>query len=349
MTINIGFIGCGFVAQQCHLPSYDSLDSCSIVAVSDLHEDLSRRIAARYEVPNSYNSHKDLLLDDNIEAVVVTLPRPLTVAVCRDAVMAGKKVFTEKPICLNSKNGRELINLSQSHNTFVQVGYMRRFDAATNELKNILDRNFSTGNYPRLINAYCYMGDSYCSPFGDFKSKTTTYSDIVIGEAISSSIPTTNLDGYQMYLNVFSHIIDLLTYLLNSSLQPRFSQLNNAGTGHAFFTDCANNIPISLATNTSALNEWQEGLEFIFEDQTVKLELSPAFLRNVPSKIIISSGNSSHTTSVLRPKWSWAFRNQAESFVKQCRLWPTSESNLEAAVNHVELLEHIFTNLPIGI
>ena len=54
MTLKLGFIGVGFIAQQCHLPAFDHRGGACIHAVSDLHEDLAEKIGARYEVDNVY-------------------------------------------------------------------------------------------------------------------------------------------------------------------------------------------------------------------------------------------------------------------------------------------------------
>ena len=77
--IRLGFIGVGFVAQQCHLPAFDSIPGCEIIAVSDLQLDLAQKIGARYEVAKIYKNHEELLQDPDIDAVVITVPRSLTV------------------------------------------------------------------------------------------------------------------------------------------------------------------------------------------------------------------------------------------------------------------------------
>jgi predicted dehydrogenase len=136
--VKIGFIGLGFVAQQCHLPSFQGLENCELYAASDLHGDLLERVSNRFEISHRYLSYKDLLADPNVDAVVITTPRNLTTNLCIEAINAGKKVFTEKPISLSSDLARELISISRRKNLPVQVGYMRRFDSATKFAQEIL-------------------------------------------------------------------------------------------------------------------------------------------------------------------------------------------------------------------
>ena len=65
--------------------------------------------------------------NEDIDAVVVTLPRQLTYGVVRDCLLAGKHVFTEKPLALNINNAEELRDLSSKNKLLLQVGYMKRF------------------------------------------------------------------------------------------------------------------------------------------------------------------------------------------------------------------------------
>ena len=42
--INLGFIGAGFIAQECHLPSFDIISDCKLDSIADLHYDLAQKI-----------------------------------------------------------------------------------------------------------------------------------------------------------------------------------------------------------------------------------------------------------------------------------------------------------------
>ena len=106
--INIGFIGAGFIAQQCHLPAFKEQNSCNILGIADLYKDLASRVASMYEIPNIYSSHKSLLLNNDLDAVIVTLPRNYTFGVVKDCLLAGKHVLTEKPLSLNFENAKKL-------------------------------------------------------------------------------------------------------------------------------------------------------------------------------------------------------------------------------------------------
>lgn len=341
--IKLGFIGTGFVAQQCHLPSFDSTEGCEIYALSDLQPDLAEKIGRRYEVPKIYYSHRDLLNDPDVDAVVITVPRPLTSGLCLDALDAGKMVFTEKPVALNQSTGLKLLEVSKRYNLPVQVGYMRRHDAAVlctgQHLKNLRNGN----KLPLLVRAYCYMGDSYCSPFGDFKSTQPAQNAISNRESRPNWLSEQKSFTYEVYLNVFSHILDLLSFLLNTKLSVVETILDDKGQGIVLLST-SDGIAIELSTAKCSLNQWMEGISFVFSDQIVDLSLSPAFLKNTPSILEIRRGDKDDVVESIRPKWSWAFRKQAENFIEVCEKWPSLDTNLSNAVEQISLIESIFSH-----
>ena len=71
--IKLGFIGLGFVAQQCHLPTFSVNPNFKIEAISDPYEDLRKQDSRTLWNKNVYKSHKEMLEKSDIEAVVITL------------------------------------------------------------------------------------------------------------------------------------------------------------------------------------------------------------------------------------------------------------------------------------
>lgn len=338
--IKLGFIGVGFVAQQCHLPAFDSTPNCEIAAVSDLHPDLADKIGRRCEVPKVYYSHQDLLNDPEIDAVIITVPRPLTSGLCLASLKAGKKVFTEKPIALNSGVGKEIIETADALNLPIQVGYMRRHDASVVETFKYLQSLQKQNHKPLLVRAHCYMGDSYCSPFGDFKSSDQTKLSMSQVESMPLWLTEQNINAYENYLNVFSHTLDLISFLLSSKLIAKQAVLDDKAQGITLLQS-SSGIAVELSSAKCTLNQWLEGISFVFPDRTVDLLLPPAFLKNVPGTLTIREGGSDDSVQKIRPKWSWAFKNQASYFIEACHLWPKHSTNLLSSVEQVFLVERI--------
>jgi len=95
-----------------------------------------------------------------VDASVVVTPAEIHFGLCREFLNAGKDVFVEKPLTLNSSEAKELAELSAAKQRILQVGHIFRFDTASAWLHraiqtgrfgrvNILRSNFSGFKRPR--------------------------------------------------------------------------------------------------------------------------------------------------------------------------------------------------------
>lgn len=70
----IGFVGAGYMGQLAHLRNYDRVDDCEVVALAEPRTELTARVARRYEIPETYSDHEELLAEANVDAVVAAQP-----------------------------------------------------------------------------------------------------------------------------------------------------------------------------------------------------------------------------------------------------------------------------------
>ena len=120
------------------------LDGCELFAITDLYHDLSRRMQQKYRIKKVYDYHKDLLEDQEIDAVIVTLPRKLTANVCLEALKAKKHVITEKPLALNLDMAKKLKNNALKNNKNILVGYMKKNDAGVKAFSELITKKLKS-------------------------------------------------------------------------------------------------------------------------------------------------------------------------------------------------------------
>src|SRR5687768_9115490 len=77
--------------------------------------------------PDEIEDWKQLLARDDLTAVMSALPCDLHYPMYRDALMAGKHLYAEKPLCLTVEHADALVKLAEMTGKVVQVGYQRRF------------------------------------------------------------------------------------------------------------------------------------------------------------------------------------------------------------------------------
>ena len=116
MTVNWGFLGAGFVASRGLAPAVHASRGAHLYAVASRDEQRS----ATLEPEKVHASYDDLLADERVDAVYISLSNSQHIEWVTKSLEAGKHVLCEKPLGLNAvetaamfdvaaRNGRLLI------------------------------------------------------------------------------------------------------------------------------------------------------------------------------------------------------------------------------------------------
>ncbi|WP_194774463.1 Gfo/Idh/MocA family protein [Pararhodonellum marinum] len=93
---------------------------------------------AKYNIPdkNCYNYENFDQIKDNpdIDAVYIITPNALHHGQTLRVAKAGKHVICEKPMAINAKEGREMVDACRAANVKLLIGYRMRFEANTLEI-----------------------------------------------------------------------------------------------------------------------------------------------------------------------------------------------------------------------
>src|SRR5512138_3338129 len=98
MQATFGIIGAGGIAQSQHLPNLTRAPHVRLKTVCDLRADVLHSMQAKYRVPHATTSHKELLADPEIQAVVIATREDAHAPLTIEALRAGKHVYVEKPL-----------------------------------------------------------------------------------------------------------------------------------------------------------------------------------------------------------------------------------------------------------
>ncbi|MDH6181952.1 putative dehydrogenase [Microbacteriaceae bacterium SG_E_30_P1] len=105
--VGVGIIGAGVISTQ-YLDNLTTFPDVRVLFIADLDTARAEAQAEAYGVP-AFGTTEELLAQPDIEIVVnLTIPA-VHVAVARQALEAGKNVWTEKPIALDRESGAELL------------------------------------------------------------------------------------------------------------------------------------------------------------------------------------------------------------------------------------------------
>lgn len=138
--LKIGIIGTGWIAE-CHMDSYLKMNDVEIVAGADLVPGKADAFFKRYGIENvrTYPSHKELIDNEELDAVSVCTYN-MTHAECTIyALEHGVNVLLEKPMCVTLDEAVEIRRAEKKSGKVLSIGFQPRFDANMKEIKKIVE------------------------------------------------------------------------------------------------------------------------------------------------------------------------------------------------------------------
>ncbi|MEO0788550.1 MAG: Gfo/Idh/MocA family oxidoreductase [Bacteroidota bacterium] len=125
--LRIGLLGVGHLGKI-HLKCIRFADEhLELVGFYDPDSDQAARVAEETGV-RAFETYEDLLQE--VDAVDVVTPTPTHHGLVKQALLAGKHVFVEKPLTHTLAEAAELMTISQEAGLVVQVGHVERFNPA---------------------------------------------------------------------------------------------------------------------------------------------------------------------------------------------------------------------------
>lgn len=99
--VRVGIVGIGF-GQHIHVPAFRADSRVTVDAICASTLDRARAVAERLTIPRAYGDWRELVADGAIDAIAVSVPATLQPAIAVAAANAGKHLFLEKPLALDT-------------------------------------------------------------------------------------------------------------------------------------------------------------------------------------------------------------------------------------------------------
>ena len=148
--LKIGFIGCGGIANQKHLPGMSQqTEHVDLVAFCDLIPERAEKAAKQYGTPDAkvYTDYHELLADPTIDAVHVLTPNIAHCEITVAALEAGKHVLCEKPMAATTADAKKMLEARDRTGKMLTIGYQYR--------------HFHENTVARKVIADGWLGDIY--------------------------------------------------------------------------------------------------------------------------------------------------------------------------------------------
>lgn len=141
MTLKVGVIGCGGIANGKHMPSLAQVKAVEMVAFCDIIEERAIKAKKDYgkETALVYTDYKELLKDGELDVIHVCTPNSSHAAISIAALEAGKHVMCEKPMAKTSKEAKAMIAAADRTGKKLTIGYQNRFRTDSEYLHTICE------------------------------------------------------------------------------------------------------------------------------------------------------------------------------------------------------------------
>lgn len=124
--VNWGIIGCGDVCEVKSGPAFNKVANSKLVAVMRRNLDKAKDFAKRHGVPKYYGDAAELINDAEVNAVYIATPPSSHESYLELALRAGKPVYVEKPVTINSESVERMIEMEKLYDGKVSVAHYRR-------------------------------------------------------------------------------------------------------------------------------------------------------------------------------------------------------------------------------
>ncbi len=136
LQIKIGCIGAGAWGTNL-VRNFNDIGA--LKAIYEANPTVRNRLATTYPTVRQAEDVGEILSDSEIEAVCIATPAETHSALARQALLAGKDVFVEKPLALKVSDAKELVALAQKNSRILMVGHLLWYHPAVLKLKELID------------------------------------------------------------------------------------------------------------------------------------------------------------------------------------------------------------------
>ena len=126
MSVGWGIIGIGRHPDLKVVPAMKLAAETKLIAAFSRDRGRADAFAGKHGFQTAYDSLPDLLHDPRIDAVYISSPNFLHAPYTKQAAEAGKHVLVEKPMALNVKDAREMVQVCGQNGVKLGVGFQLR-------------------------------------------------------------------------------------------------------------------------------------------------------------------------------------------------------------------------------
>lgn len=137
MTVRVGVIGTGWVAQDRHIRAFRRHREAELVTVFDRKPERASQVAERMRIPH-WSADMEEFLGSGLDAVSIATPPWTHAELAAAALERGIHVFTEKPMAMSLAEARGMVDAATKAGRLLCVSHNFLFSRAVEKARRFL-------------------------------------------------------------------------------------------------------------------------------------------------------------------------------------------------------------------
>ena len=134
-SAKVAVIGSGYWGKNL-VRNYKQIGALKLIC--ERNETLLQHFKKMYPDVETCVAYNDVLSREDIDAIVIATPAETHYNLAREALLAGKHTYIEKPLALDEENGEELILLARKNKKTLMVGHLLQYHPVFVTLKELV-------------------------------------------------------------------------------------------------------------------------------------------------------------------------------------------------------------------
>jgi UDP-2-acetamido-3-amino-2,3-dideoxy-glucuronate N-acetyltransferase len=133
--IKLGLIGGGYWGKNL-IREFNNLNI--LHTICDINQDVLKKYNLEFPNVKTTTEWQNILITEEINAVCIALPAEMHYNFAKEALLANKDVFVEKPITLDTIEAEDLVKIAKEKNKILMVGHLLHYHPAIIKIKEII-------------------------------------------------------------------------------------------------------------------------------------------------------------------------------------------------------------------
>ncbi len=250
-VLRVGVVGLGY-AGTTHLTSFLGIPGVEVVALAGKEADRLAALGAMYELPHLFSDWQDLVVLPELDVVSIATPNALHHSIAVAALAAGKHVFCEKPLALDTVQALEMVQAAKDNDRVLEVAFNHRRRADVQFARRYLE----TEGIGRVYHARASWKRRSGIP------------------GLRSWFTSKTMAGGGALIDLGPHVLDSLLFLLGEPRVVAVSAVTHGELGRAGYGAMNRQEQMASDTNTFEVEDLASALFRLDDGSSVAFEIS---------------------------------------------------------------------------